>query len=74
METLYFRDGKRKIDMILAYEDNGEQSSTAVTRRKRRETFQTYLEEEGFQMELEDKFVSGFCENLINLFNRVFIA
>ena len=57
LETLYFRDGKRKVDLVLAYEDNGEQSSTAVRRRQRRTYFESSMEEEGLNLELEDKTV-----------------
>ncbi|GAB6023958.1 hypothetical protein CHUAL_008688 [Chamberlinius hualienensis] len=57
-ETLYFRDGKRKIDMVLAYEDNGEFTTTAIRRRERRNYFTNNLEEEGVELEKEDKMLS----------------
>ena len=62
-DTLHFWDGERKIDMILAYEDeeNGEEDDKKTEKRK---TFQRNLEEQGLELELEPSSVSIFFFNI----------
>lgn len=59
-DTLLFRDGKRRIDMVLVYEeeDFGVMTLAEVTRREMRRVFQENLVKEGLELELEDKHVS----------------
>lgn len=59
-ETLLFRDGKRRIDMVLVYEeeDYGVMTFAEVTRREMRRVFQENLIKEGLELELEEKQVS----------------
>ncbi|PSN52662.1 hypothetical protein C0J52_06028 [Blattella germanica] len=56
-ETLLFRDGKRRIDMVLVYEeeDYGVMTLAEVTRREMRRVFQENLVKEGLELELEEK-------------------
>ncbi|XP_033610715.1 anoctamin-4 isoform X2 [Cryptotermes secundus] len=56
-ETLLFRDGKRRIDMVLVYEeeDYGVMTFAEVTRREMRRVFQENLIKEGLELELEEK-------------------
>ena len=54
--TLYFRDGKRKIDYVLAYEPGTGSSEEA--KRERRRVFEGNLKSEGLQLEYEGKEVS----------------
>lgn len=51
-----FRDGRRKIDMVLAWEENdhGVMDEIETTRKNRREVFQKSLTQEGLEVELED--------------------
>ena len=51
-ETLFFRDGIRRIDFVLAYKDNLEDHKL-----DKRVTFEKNLEEEGLEIEYEDKLV-----------------
>ena len=53
-ESLYLSDGVRRIDMVLAYEDE-EQGSKKT---KKREIFEKNLREQGLQLETELKTVS----------------
>lgn len=59
-DTLLFRDGKRRIDMVLVYEeeDFGVMTLAEVTRREMRRVFQENLVKEGLELELEGKQVS----------------
>ena len=59
-DTLLCRDGKRRIDMVLVYEeeDFGVMTLAEVTRREMRRVFQENLVKEGLELELEDKHVS----------------
>lgn len=50
VETLFFRDNKRKIDFILVYKD--EEDDEKIERRK---VFEDNLREEGLELETEDK-------------------
>ncbi|XP_076035437.1 anoctamin-5-like [Oratosquilla oratoria] len=50
VETVFFRDNKRRIDFVLVYKDD--EDLGAVERRK---MFEKNLEEEGLELELEDK-------------------
>ncbi|KAG8039755.1 hypothetical protein G9C98_000484 [Cotesia typhae] len=56
-ETLFFRDGRRRIDMVLVYQEETEGVITEIEARKReqRRVFQENLLKEGLQMELEPK-------------------
>ena len=65
-DTLHFWDGERKIDMILAYEDddNGEEDDKKAEKRK---TFQRNLEEQGLELELEPSNVSNFLKIFIKI-------
>ena len=49
-ETLFFRDGVRRIDYILAFTDTEDPKKL-----ERRETFEKNLHEEGLELEYEDK-------------------
>ncbi|XP_011343557.1 anoctamin-4 isoform X2 [Ooceraea biroi] len=57
LETLYFRDGHRRIDMILVYQEENEGVMTELEarRREQRRVFQQNLLKEGLQLELEPK-------------------
>lgn len=59
-ESLYFRDGKRKIDMILVYEEEelGVMTEAEAKRRDNRKVFQENLVKEGLELELEHKDLS----------------
>ena len=57
-QTLYFRDGKRKIDFILAYQDTEDGKKVY-----KRSLFEQNLRKEGLELEQEDKKVH--CEILI---------
>ncbi|XP_057653870.1 anoctamin-4 [Diorhabda carinulata] len=59
-ESLYFRDGRRKIDMVLVYEEEelGVMTEAEAKRRDRRKTFQENLVKEGLELELEHKDLS----------------
>lgn len=52
-----FRDGRRKIDMILCYEEEHEGVMTELEakRREARKTFLDNLTKEGLELEIEDK-------------------
>ncbi|XP_071037378.1 anoctamin-5-like isoform X3 [Parasteatoda tepidariorum] len=52
MSTLYFRDGVRKIDFVLAYEDSD------FRRNEYRNMFHKNLRQAGLELELEDKSLS----------------
>lgn len=56
-ESLYFRDGKRKIDMVLVYEEEelGVMTEAEARRRDQRKVFQENLVKEGLELELEHK-------------------
>ncbi|XP_034944298.1 anoctamin-4 [Chelonus insularis] len=56
-ETLFFRDGRRRIDMVLVYQEESEGVMTEIEskRREQRRVFQENLLKEGLQMELEPK-------------------
>lgn len=59
-DTLYFRDGKRRIDMVLVFveEDLGVMTETEAKRRDNRRMFQENLRKEGLEIELENKDLS----------------
>ena len=50
VDTQYFWDNKRKIDMVLAYREDDD-----LSRTHKRKTFQANLISEGLELELEDK-------------------
>ncbi|XP_033740659.1 anoctamin-4-like isoform X4 [Pecten maximus] len=52
--TLFFRDGKRKIDYVLAYEP-GSASEHEEKKRERRKNFEDNLRKEGLELEYEGK-------------------
>ncbi|XP_075159793.1 anoctamin-5 [Haematobia irritans] len=56
-ESLMFRDGRRKVDMVLAWEEEDLGVMTEAESRKRdhRKTFMENLIKEGLEVELEDK-------------------
>lgn len=56
-EVLYFRDGHRRIDMVLVYQEENEGVMTELEarRREQRRVFQQNLLKEGLQLELEPK-------------------
>ncbi|XP_022824031.1 anoctamin-4-like [Spodoptera litura] len=59
-ESLFFRDGRRRIDMVLAYEeeDYGVMTENEARKREYRRTFQENLVKEGLELELENKCLS----------------
>ncbi|XP_063836611.1 anoctamin-4 [Ostrinia nubilalis] len=59
-ESLMFRDGRRRIDMVLAYEeeDYGVMTEAEAKKRDHRRTFQENLIREGLELELENKCLS----------------
>lgn len=52
-----FGDGRRKIDMVLCYEEENEGVMTEIEARRResRKTFMDNLVREGLELEMEDK-------------------
>ncbi|XP_035890422.1 anoctamin-5 isoform X2 [Anopheles stephensi] len=56
-ESLMFRDGRRKIDMMLCYEedDQGVMTELEALKRHQRKLFQENLIREGLEFEVEDK-------------------
>lgn len=52
---MIYRDGRRRIDMVLVYQDEAEGVMTEIEskRREQRRVFQENLLKEGLQMELE---------------------
>ncbi|XP_074041936.1 anoctamin-4 isoform X2 [Leptinotarsa decemlineata] len=59
-ESLFFRDGRRKIDMVLVYEEEelGVMTEVEAKRRDKRKIFQENLMKEGLELELEHKDLS----------------
>ncbi|CAH0404483.1 unnamed protein product [Chilo suppressalis] len=59
-ESLMFRDGRRRIDMVLAFEeeDYGVMTEAEARKRDHRRTFQENLIREGLELELENKCLS----------------
>ncbi|KAH8411094.1 hypothetical protein KR222_002376 [Zaprionus bogoriensis] len=56
-ESLMFRDGRRKVDMVLAWEEEelGVMTESEARRRDIRRSFMDNLVKEGLEVELEDK-------------------
>ena len=54
-ETMFFRDGKRRIDFVLAYHE-----SEKYEREQRRKLFEENLKKEGLELEYEDKKVGNW--------------
>lgn len=52
-----FRDGQRRIDMVLVYEEEelGVMTEAEMLRRERRRVFEENLVSEGLELELERK-------------------
>ncbi|XP_066153785.1 anoctamin-4 isoform X1 [Euwallacea fornicatus] len=59
-DSLFFRDGRRKIDMVLVYEEEelGVMTEAEAKRRDHRKVFQENLVKEGLELELEHKDLS----------------
>ena len=55
-ESHYFNDGVKRIDMILAYQDENDKTRA----KKKREVFEKLLKEQGLELETEYKTVSDF--------------
>jgi len=55
--TLLFRDGRRRIDMVLVWEEepSGVPTEAEVMRADRRARFHAAIEAEGLQLELESR-------------------
>lgn len=55
-----FRDGRRKIDMILCFEEENEgvMTQTEALKREQRKTFHENLLKEGLEIEIENKIQS----------------
>ena len=56
-DTLHFWDGERKIDIVLAFEDD-ENGPEDIRKAEKRKTFQRNLEEQGLELELEPSHVN----------------
>lgn len=56
-ESLMFRDGRRKIDMVICYEEENEGVMTELEAKRRecRRVFQENLIKDGLELEVEDK-------------------
>lgn len=56
-ESLMFRDGRRKIDMVICYEEENEGVMTELEAKRRecRRAFQENLVKDGLELEVEDK-------------------
>ena len=59
-ESHYFNDGVKRIDMILAYQDENEKTRV----KKKREVFEKLLREQGLELETEYKAVSDFRQQV----------
>lgn len=59
-ESLMFRDGRRKIDMVLCYEEEeeGVMTEQEAIRREQRQVFQENLVKEGLEIEVEPRTMS----------------
>ena len=55
-ESHYFSDGVKRIDMILAYQEDTDKNRT----NKKREVFEKLLTEQGLELETEYKTVSDW--------------
>lgn len=71
-ETLFFRDGKRRIDLVLVYEDEdislGVMTEQDTLKSLHRQQFLENLLQEGLEIELEDKRVMFFTNQLYPAF------
>lgn len=56
-DSLFFRDGRRKIDMVICFgeEFDGVMTETDAEQREKRKVFQENLIKEGLDIEVEDK-------------------
>lgn len=56
-ESLFFRDGRRRIDMVLCFEEefDGVMTEDDAQHREKRKTFHENLIREGLDIEIEDK-------------------
>ena len=53
-ESHYFNDGVKRIDMVLAYQEDNDKNRS----KKKREVFEKLLNEQGLELETEHKAVS----------------
>lgn len=60
-ESLFFNDGRRRIDFVLAYKTNT--GSNEDKRKKRREVFEENLRNDGLELEVEEKKVRIIADN-----------
>ena len=67
MDTLYFWDGIRKIDIVLAFEDKEDEEEEE--RERKRNIFISNLDEEG--LDLEDDFALAFGDPSISRIRSV---
>lgn len=58
-ETLFFKDGRRRVDFILVYQTG----NRSIDRRRalRRANLEEHMREEGLQLEVETRPVGGVC-------------
>lgn len=56
-DSLYFRDGRRQIDMIICYEEeyDGAMTEEQAIQREKRKCFHENIIKEGLDLEIEDK-------------------
>ena len=53
--TMFFRDGRRRIDFVLSYKDYEDDEEKQSKCAERRRTFELNLVHEGLELEDEDK-------------------
>ncbi len=56
--SLYFRDGRRRIDMVLAFEEDSAGGEAEDAKKEARSIFEQNLRAAGLELELEDKEVN----------------
>ena len=52
-DTLFFRDGEQKIDMVLTFEDPVGKTDEEMTKFRKRSSFVQKLKAKDFKLELE---------------------
>ena len=52
-DTLFFRDGEQKIDMVLAFEDPVGKTDEEMTKFRKRSSYVQKLKAKDFKLELE---------------------
>lgn len=50
---MFFKDGKRRIDYVLAWESQQDEGKHKEKKKKAREIFEKHLEEEGLELEYD---------------------